>query len=274
MKLFRVAKYTLVSFIFLAFIFNYVTVNAAFSNISHAYHEASLIPYGSIVSLDPSRQSYITAINSSSTAAPIGVIVQNNESLLAINSSDTTVQVATSGVASVLVNNVNGNIKIGDQVSISPFSGIGMAAIPGVKIIGVAQNSFSQSSTGATAESIEDNTGKTQKIYVGYIKIEISIGNGTSNGLGGNQANFLQKLIKSLTGRTISTVRIIVAMVVTLVALISLVTIVYASIFGTIISVGRNPLARAAIFRTLGAVLIMALVTVSVACVTIYYLLK
>jgi len=63
-------------------------------------------------------------------------------------------------------------------------------------------------------------------------------------------------------------------MVVGLVALLSLVTLVYASIYGSIVSVGRNPLAKNAIFRTLGSVMVMAIITVTVACVTIYYLLR
>ena len=57
-------------------------------------------------------------------------------------------------------------------------------------------------------------------------------------------------------------------------ALPILVTMIFASIHGGIISVGRNPLAKTAIYKSLVIVLVMTLVTVTVASSAIYFLLS
>lgn len=250
------------------------TVSAASANISHSYKATSTIPNGSIVSLDPAHQGYVQAANTGNGSHLIGVTVVSQDSLLAIDPTATTVQVALSGTTNTLVSTVNGNIKVGDQISVSPFSGIGMEILPGSRIIGVAQTPFDSKTSGATTETIKDKAGHPHQIQIGYVRLTIGIGTGSSTGGGGNQANFLQRLIKSITGHTISTIRIILSLVVGLIALVSLVTLVYASIYGSIVSVGRNPLAKTAIYRTLGSVMVMAFITVGIACVTIYYLLK
>jgi len=247
---------------------------AVSANLSHSYHATTSIPNGSIVSLDPKQQGFVQLADSTNGAKLLGIAVPSQDSLLAVDPSSTTVQVAISGNANTLVSTVNGDIKVGDQISVSPFGGIGMESLAGNRVIGIAQSAFSSKTGGSTTEQVKDKTGKAHQIQVGFIKLAIGIGTGAGTGGGGNQANFLQKLIKSLTGHTISTVRIVLSLVVGLVALISLVTLVYASIYGSIVSVGRNPLAKNAIFRTLGSVMIMAFITVTVACVTIYYLLR
>ena len=249
-------------------------VSAASANISRSYHAASPIPNGSLVSLDQARQGYVQLADTTNAKQLLGVALPSNDSLLAIDPSNATVQVAISGTVSTLVSTANGNIKVGDQVAASPFGGIGMAAEPGSHLVGIAQTAFNAQTNGATDETVKDTAGKEHQIKIGLIRLSIAVGTGASTSGGGNQANFLQRLIKSLTGKTIPTVRIVLSLVVSVVALISLVTLVYASIYGSIVSVGRNPLAKTAIFRTLTSVMIMAIITVAVACVTIYFLLR
>jgi hypothetical protein len=258
-------------------LFAVAPVLAVSANISHSYYASSTIPEGSIVSLNPHRSGYVQLSNSATGASLIGVALASQDSLLAIDptaNTSTTVQVATSGSVNTLVTTANGDIKVGDQISVSPFDGIGMEAAPGTRIIGIAQTAFSRNSAGAISEKVKDKLGKSHQVVISYIRLSIGIGTSSGAGAGGSQANFLQKLVKSLTGHTISTARIVLSGIVTFVALISLITIIYASIYGSIISIGRNPLARQAVFRTLTSVMIMAVVTVIIAGVAIYYLLR
>jgi len=249
-------------------------VSAASANISRSYQAASNIPNGSLVSLDSAHQGFITLANSDNGAKLLGVALPSQDSLLAIDPGNTTVQVALSGTVTTLVSSVNGAIKVGDQISTSPFAGIGMEALPSSHVVGVAQTAFSDTTPGAETEQVKDKDGKTHQIKIGFIRVSIAVGTGASTSGGGSQANFLQRIIKALTGRTISTTRIVLSIIVTLVALVSLITLVYASIYGSIISVGRNPLAKNAVFRTLSMVMVMAIITVAVACITVYYLLR
>lgn len=248
-------------------------VGATSANISNSFYGPTNAPKGSIVSIDPTRPDHVVLANTKNSTNLVGVTLPAKDSLLAINGQDTKVQVATSGIASVLVTTVNGNVSIGDQIGVSPFNGFGMKAIPGSQIIGLAQTSLNASTRGAAKQTVTDNSGKTSEIAVGLITMNISVGVDTA-AKKGEQLNGLQKLVKSMTGRTISTFRIVTALAVALVATIALITLIYASIFGSIISIGRNPLAKFAILRSLGIVVAMAFLIAFVAGATIIFLLN
>jgi hypothetical protein len=248
--------------------------NAASANISHSYSATGNIPNGSIVSLELNKTGYVQLANTSNASRLLGVALNSKDSLLAVDPTSGSVQVAINGTVNTLVSTVNGSIKVGDQISASPFNGIGMETSPGMRIIGIAQTAFGNN-TQATTEQVKDKSGKSHQIKVGYIRLSISVGTNSAGGGGGSgQANFLQKLIKSLTGRTISVIRILLSIMVACISLISLITLIYASIYGSIVSIGRNPLAKHAVFRTLTSVMVMALLTIAIASVTIYYLLR
>jgi hypothetical protein len=233
-------------------IFIPLQAGAVATTISKAYNSSGPITDGSLVSLDQKVGNAINEANSSNGNRLLGVAVANNNSLLAINSSNSTVQVAISGTVNALVSSVNGNIRVGNQVSVSPFNGIGIDAVDGSKIIGLAETPFTSSTNGAIKLAVKDKQGKIKNIWVGFAKIEISIGSGSyASASGGTQVNSLQKLFKGFTGKTVPTVRIVTSLGIAFVALLSLVTLIYSSIYGSIISIGRNPLAKHAVSRAL-----------------------
>lgn len=246
---------------------------ASSANISHSYQASGHILNGSIVSLDPKRSDFVQPANTTNGARLLGVAVPSNESLLAVDATPGGVQVATSGNANVLVSTLGGDIHVGDQVSVSPFNGVGMKALPGSRIIGLAQVAFNRGTNGATPQQVTDKNGKTSTIEVGYIRIGISIGTNNTSGTAEN-INGLQKIALTLTGHTVSTARVTVSLVVVVVSMLALVTLIYASIYSSIISIGRNPLAKYAVFRTLGSVLGMAMLTTVVTGITLFLLLR
>jgi hypothetical protein len=249
--------------------------NAASANISHSYSATGNIPNGSIVSLEPNQSGYVELANTSNASRLLGVALNSKDSLLAVDPNSGSVQVAINGSVNTLVSTVNGNIKVGDQVSASPFNGIGMETSPGLRVIGIAQTAFAYNTPQSTTEQVKDKSGKAHQIKVGYIRLNIAVGTNSASGGGGSgKVNFLQRLIKSLTGRTISVIRILLSIMVAAISFISLITLIYASIYGSIVSIGRNPLAKHAVFRTLTSVMVMALLTIAIASVTIYYLLR
>lgn len=242
---------------------------ASSANISHSYRSNSSLPNGSIVSLDADQSDYVVAANTTNGARLLGVVVASNDSLLAVDATNGKLQVATSGTASTLVSTLNGSIKVGDQISVSPFTGVGMKSSPGAYIIGLAQTDLADTSQ----REVTDKNGQTQQIEVGYVRLTIGIGTDATAG-SGEKLNSLQKFAKGLTGKTISTVRVVLSLVIAIVALLALITLIYASIYGSIISIGRNPLAKYAVFRTLGSVLGMAVLTAGIATITIFMLLR
>ena len=257
----------------LLLVFSLAPVGAASANISHSYKSQATITPGSLVSLDSKVPDNVQAATTSNGQQLLGIAVAPNDSLLAVDASNDLVQVATSGTANVLVSTLNGAINVGDQVSVSPFSGVGMKAIPGSRVIGLAQTSFNTNPSGAISQPIMDKTGKTSQLQIGYVRLSIAIGTASTQGSDAN-LNSLQKLAKSYTGHMVSTLRIVVSVAVAVVALTALITLIYASIYGSIISIGRNPLAKYAIFRSLTSVVGMAVLTAVIAGGTIFLLLR
>jgi hypothetical protein len=252
--------------------FGLAPAGASSANISHSYGANGTIKNGSIVSLDPNRSSYVVPANVDNGSQLLGVAVADNDSLIAVDATPSTVQVATSGIASTLVSTLNGDIKVGDQVAVSPFNGVGMKAEPGSRVIGLAQTAFNSGTDGATAETVKTKDGRSQGVKVGYLRVNIAIG--TNANVLTDNLNSLQKVVQSVTGHTVPTARIIISMAVAIIAMLALITLVYASIYGSIVSIGRNPLAKYAVFRTLGSVLGLALLTAVIASLTIFFLLR
>lgn len=251
-------------------------VGAASANISKSYSSNENIPNGSLVSLDPKQTDYVIASNTLNASKLLGVAVAPNDSLLAVNAGSGSVQVATQGTAAALVSDMNGAIKVGDQIGVSPFDGVGMKLTGGGRVLGLAQSNFSSETSGAVKQTVKDSSGKQIDIYVGLVKVTLGSGSSTANGATTDSSNLnpLQKLAKNVVGHTVSTWRVVLSLIIIIVALVSLITLTYAAIFGSIISVGRNPLGAHNVFKTLWAVLAMAILIAIVGGAAVYFLMK
>ena len=243
---------------------------AASSSISRSYNSSVPIIAGSLVSLDNKSSGTVEQANTANSQNLIGVAVNGNQSIVSVNPAGGTVQVATEGTVSVLVSTVNGKIGIGNQISVSPFNGVGMKASAGSRTIGLAETSFNTETAGATTQQVTDKTGKKENITIGYVKLEIAIGTNSSS----SELSGIENFAEALVGHPISVARIIISLIIATVALASIITLIYASIYGGIISIGRNPLAKYAVLRTLTSVLGMTVLIASVASATIFLLLE
>lgn len=239
------------------------------ANFSKSYVATQTIKDGTVVSLKKGQANTIEPANSTNLARMVGVAVADEDSLLAVNSGDGKVQVATSGSAAVYASDLNGAIKIGDQVSVSPLNGVAMKLSAG-RILGVAQSTLNDNTVGAETQSITDKNGKSTKVHIAKIKIVIAIGASANEG---QSLSKVQQFVKSITGKTIPTARIVTGIIVAAVAIIAMIALIYSSIYGALISLGRNPLARRVIYRALVYVLLMVLAVGIVATILVTGLL-
>ncbi|HEY1644792.1 MAG TPA: hypothetical protein VGF75_00215 [Candidatus Saccharimonadales bacterium] len=244
--------------------------NAASPNISRSYESTTPVPNGSLVSLVSGKTGYVEEANTSNEEHLVGVAVVTNQSLIAVNPSTGNIQVATTGTVNALVSTVNGNIGVGQEIAVSPFNGVGMKAIAGDRVIGTALTSFNPNTAGATSEQVTDSAGNKHDLTIGFVKLTISVGTMNSSNF---SIQSLQQFVESLTGHPISVLRIIISLLIAFVAILAIVVLTYASIYGSIVSIGRNPLAKYAVFRTLTSVIGMVTFIAGVASATIYFLL-
>lgn len=248
-----------------------VIVHAATNTVSESYSSSDQLQQGSIVSLLDAQAQSVRFANTETAAEAFGVVVQNADSLVALNPDEKAFQVAVQGQANVLVSTINGDISSGDKITASPFNGIGMRLEDGGHYIGVATAAFSKQSESAKQRSVTDVEGVSQTMSVGYVTVSIKPG---FEQAATPDAEGLQKIAVALTGRTIPLTRLIAALIVAIVSLIVVVTLVYTAIYGSLVSIGRNPLAKSAIYRTLSRVLVMAVGVVLIALALLYLLLQ
>jgi hypothetical protein len=104
--------------------------SAASGSLSHAYQASGQINSGDVVSFVAGKSGYVQAAQAEDGVRVAGVAISDQGSLLAIDPTTGTVQVAVSGSAPTLVSTLNGPIKVGDQVSVSPVGGLAMKADP------------------------------------------------------------------------------------------------------------------------------------------------
>ena len=248
-------------------------VTAASANISHSYAGAKDITTGSLVSLDSKIDNFVEPANLTTANKLVGIAVAIEDSLVAIDSADNKIQIATSGVVNALVSDVNGTVKTGDQIAVSPFNGVGMKAEPGSRIVGLAQTTLGGNGTKAMPKEVTDKNGKKQIINVGFVRVSIAIGS-VPRAADEAKQNVLQRIAKSLTGHYVSTTRLVISSIIAIIALLALVTLIYTSVYGTIVAVGRNPLAKSSIFRALWSVMGLVVITSFVAIATIYLIIR
>jgi len=268
--IFTAAGYLLVALCFVPVVVH--AIENSSKNISSSYNTESELQAGSIVSAVSGKAEYVEAANTANASRVLGVVVKPDSSLLAVNPDTTKAQVGTSGTVSVLVSTVNGDIKTGDKIAPSPFSGVGMKAVGNSYIVGAALAGFNRASEGATAQQVTDKSGNKQTVTVGFVPIDVTPRYDST--LDGAGLNGVQRFIRSLTGHTVSTPRIIVSLVIAVLTVVAIMILMYAAIYGSIVSIGRNPLARISIFRALSRVVGMAILIFIIAFGLIYFLLR
>jgi len=246
--------------------------SATTASLSRSYTSDTEIEPGSIVSLTTLDSKTVTLANTTNSDKIIGVAVGDTGAVIAVNPDSDKVQITTSGLADVLVSDMNGDIKQGDKVAVSPFDGIGMKSGAGERIIGLAQTGFTADSKPLSTREVIDKQGKKRTLRIAKVQINVIIGNDDDSGSA--NLNGLQKLVKSVTGRVVPTVRIVISLLIAVVTITTLIIMIYSAIYGSIVSIGRNPLAKDSIFQALKQVVWIAAMALFVGLAFIFLLLR
>lgn len=246
----------------------------ASSDLSRSFSSTEKIEPGSLVSIDQPKEGYVIGANSNNAEQLVGIAVLSDNSLLAVNSSESKAQIAISGQATALVSDLNGDIKPGDMIAVTPFTGIGAKALPGSRVVGVAQASFNSTSKSAKKITVTDTKGKSRQLSIGAVPVVISVGTmATTNETTGNTTG-LQGLATNIAGRPVSLLRVAICLIIGLAAIISLVVVVNSTIRNGISAVARNPLAKPAIFDSMAQVMVMVAFIAVVSIVLMYAVLR
>lgn len=244
----------------------------AMTTLSQGYLTKDKLSLGSIVSLEKNTTDTVNAATTENVGNILGVVINEGNSLLTLsNGEKQQIQVATSGIVQILVSDINGDIKQGDQITASPINGVGMKATTNVKVIGIAQGDLSDSRN--SKEKYKDKDGAEKEVVLGQIPAIISVSYFFKQPEKTIIPMAVQNVANALAGKTVKPLPIIISMAIFVIALVTVVSIVYSLIRASIISVGRNPMSQAAIYRNLMQISALVLVIMGVTFVAIYMIL-
>ncbi len=238
--------------------------------ITQGYSTNQTIPSGAIVSISKLSNSNVVMSDLSNANSLLGVVIASNNAQVSLTSGSGQVQVATSGLDNVLVSDINGKITAGDSIAASPITGVGMLATDNGEVIGSAQSSFPNATA---SQQIVSVNGAKQTVNIGSVPVLVSVGYYTKRPVKTLIPQSIQNLADAIAGKPVKTLPIIVTLVIFVLTLIAVVSIIYSLIHGSIISVGRNPMAQAAVYRNVIQLSSLVVIIVSVAIVAMYLIL-
>lgn len=199
-----------------------------------------------------------------------GVVVNPDGSLLSVSNNASQAQVATSGVASVIVADISGDVQEGDQITASPIKGVGMKAVSNTKVIGVAQGKPIYDE--AKHEYTNEN-GTKDSFRLGQVPVVISVSYYTKAPEKTIIPPVLQNIANAVAGKKVSTLPILISAAIFLIMLIAVISIIYTLIRSSIISIGRNPLSQSAVFRDVIQLSALVVIIIGVSLLAIYFIL-
>jgi hypothetical protein len=252
------------------------TAYAASGAISQSYQTSTTnLTQGTLLSLTATGSNVVEPASSSNNASYLVGIAANKPLVELSSSGQNSIQVVVGGTAEALVSDANGAVGVGDKITASPISGIGMRATSSAEIVGVAQSNLDSVST--VTKSFSGKDGKSISVKVGLLPIAVGVNYYSAVSSQGAISEFvppfLQSIANALTGKQISPIRVLLGSAALLLGFIIVMVILYASVRSGIISIGRNPLAEKALRRGLVDVIIAAIGVLVITVVAVYIIL-
>ncbi len=246
--------------------------------VTQSYGTDDTLQKGMLVRLDSKDSTKVSILKQDESDRMLGLVVAANDAALSLTSDldKRQVYVASFGKYNALVSTQNGPIKIGDLISISTLNGIGMKADGEEKmVLGKALTAFDGSDAEGTA-SLTNSEGDKTTVSLGRINVQVSVQSNPlqSAGLPSALTQFLSDIGYSVTKKNVSVARLYLATLILLVASIVSGVMLFSSVRSTLVSIGRNPLAKQAIVRSMFQVVITSLIIFIIGVFGVYLLLK
>ena len=255
------------------------------SQIVHAqavvqgYTSDSTLEPGMIVQLDTADTSKVLPATQGQVDRVHGIVVSPNDAPVSLsqNSSSTEYYVASSGTYDVLVSDQNGPINKGDYVTVSSLAGVGEKASPSQTVVlGKALATFDGSSNIEGTSSLTQSNGKKTTVHLGLVSVDISISHNPlfQQSVTSAVPAQLEKVGASIAHKPVSLARIYISIAVLVGAVGISATMLVTGVRTSLIAIGRNPLARSNIVRSLIQITFTSLIIFVVGVFGVYLLLK
>lgn len=259
-----------------------VSAVAASSDISGAvtqsYNADPSVLTGMIVEFKPKDQTTVIPLTAKDIRNMLGVVVPTNGAAIVLTPQSARagqILVAATGRNSLLVSNQDGPIKTGDYLAISSLAGIGMKAnAQQVEVVGRAAADYNGTSNVIGRVTLKNSQGHTTTISIGHIPVDVRLAPNPLLKNASNLPGFLTKAATSVANKPVSAPRIYLSALVLLATLFTTGSMFYSSIRSSIVAIGRNPLAKKAISRSLVQTITAALIIFIAGVFAVYLILN
>ncbi len=245
--------------------------------VVQSYNTDSPLAPGIIVQLDSKDPTKVKAATQASLDKIHGVVVSPNDAPVSLQSTSNTQQVyvATTGEYRVLVSDQGGAIAKGDYITLSSVAGVGMKAGPtDTVVLGKSLNSFDGKKNVVATTDVKG--GQSSKASLGYVALDLSL---SHNPLYKNSTKTefqaaLEKFAASVAHKPVSLAHIYMALTVLFVTVIVSGVMMYTGLRGSMLAIGRNPMAKSHILKAMIQAILTSVVVLVVGIAGVYLLLK
>ncbi len=243
--------------------------------ITQGYASEAAIQRATIVSLKQDDTKSVEPASLNNLDRLHGVVVSANDAPFTLSTEEERTFVATTGRFEAFVSNENGAVQPGDFITVSRVAGIGMKA--GEKepyIIGKAINTFDGETAVLSTTTVSDG-GVDKKVSIGRVQIDIGVsGNPLLKPTKANLPGFLERLAESIAEKPVNPTRIYIGLVMFIGTVLLSGILLYSGIRSGIISVGRNPLSKKSITKSLMQVILTSVIILLLGVFAVYLLLR
>lgn len=245
--------------------------------VTRGYSSDILLQKGMIVKLKDDDPNKVEPVKKENEEKIQGVVINPTDSAVLLSGEDQKVFVSNTGPYYVLVSTQNGPIGVGDYITVSSISGVGMKASDLDKVvIGKAVETFDQADITKVRSSakIKDSVGNETEVKIGTVKVDISVGRNPSQRVNASLPVVLKQASETIAGKPVPPARVYLSFFVFLATSIIAGSMLYSAVRSTMISMGRNPLGKKAIIKSLIQVASVAVMIFIVGLFAVYLLLK
>lgn len=249
-------------------------------SVTQGYEAGETIQNGMLVQLvvdERTKQAKVFALKQENEQQILGIVVAATDSPVALGDPEKQqVFVARNGQYPVLVSTQNGPIKSGDSLTVSSLKGVAMKSDNKHQVIvGKALQNFSDGANTSSRATLTAGDAK-QQVALGRILVDVGIARNPSysGDVIAGVPQWMTRIANQVSGRPTTALRVYACLAILFVAVVVAGGVLFAGARSGMNAVGRNPLAKKSIFKSMITVVMMAIIIVMVGIVAVYLLLK
>lgn len=244
--------------------------------VTEGFNSEDKLQRGMIIRTIKDEPSKIKAANKDTAKDIYGVIVSANDTPVTLSQEGQQYFVATVGHFDTLVSNQSGNIAKGDYVAISSIPGIGMkAGDTDPIVVGKALADFDPKKDIISTVKLKDSGGKEFEVSVARVQIQINVArNPLLKSKEPELPDVLKRITDTIAGKQTSPLRGYISLVVFILSTVAAASLMYGGVRSAVTSVGRNPLSKKSIMRSMLQVVVTGLIIFITGLFGVYLILR